>query len=313
MAKYIVKRLILMVFLLLGMTFIVFASLYLTPGDPAEIMAGANATPADIEAIRIAFGLDKPFFVQYFTYLGNLLQGNLGMSLMSRQPIIDEIKIRFPNTLNLAVASMIVAILIGIPSGMISAIKKDKLTDNVITTMSIAGISIPNFLLGVILILVFSVQFKIFPSGGMTEPFFTPLGFKQAVLPSLALGLGVAATFTRIGRSSMLDVLQSDYIRTARSKGVSEPKVIVIHALRNALIPIITVFGTSFGGLLGGAMITEKVFAINGIGTYLITAISQRNFPVVQSTVLIIAAIFIFVNIIVDLLYVVIDPRISYE
>lgn len=313
MRKYVTKRILLMFLLLLGMSFLVFASLYIAPGDPAELVAGANATPEDIIRVRAYLGLDQPFLVQYGVYLKNLLTGNLGTSLTTRQPILQEIIVRLPHTLNLACSSMIVAILIGIPAGIIAAIKKDTILDNLLTTTSLAGISIPNFWLGSMLILLFSVTLRWLPTGGMTEPFWTATGFKQAILPSIALGLSVAAGFTRIGRSAMLDVLQSDYIRTAKSKGIKGYKVILIHALRNALIPIITQFGTSFGGLLGGAIITEQVFVINGVGTYLINAINQRNYPVVQSTVLVIAAMFILVNLAVDLVYVLIDPRISYE
>ena len=313
MRKYVTKRILLMFLLLLGMSFLVFASLYIAPGDPAELVAGANATPEDIIRVRAYLGLDQPFLVQYGVYLKNLLTGNLGTSLTTRQPILQEIIVRLPHTLNLACSSMIVALVIGIPTGIIAAIKKDTFIDNLLTTTSLAGISIPNFWLGSMLILLFSVTLRWLPTGGMNEPFWTAVGFKQAILPSISLGLAVAAGFTRIGRSAMLDVLQSDYIRTAKSKGIKGYKVILIHALRNAMIPIITQFGTSFGGLLGGAIITEQVFVINGVGTYLINAIDQRNYPVVQSTVLVIAAMFIIVNLIVDLVYVLIDPRISYE
>ncbi len=313
MKKYITKRLIMMVILLLGMTFIVFSSLYLAPGDPAEIAAGASATESDIAAMREYLGLNRPFIVQYGTYLINLLHGDLGTSFITRQPILDELLIRLPNTLNLAISSMIFACVIGIPLGVIAAIKKDSLLDNILTTISLLGISVPNFWLGSILIIVFCVNLRIFPTGGMTEPFWTAKGFMQAFLPSLSLGMQVAASFMRIGRSSMLDVLQSDYIRTARSKGLKEKTVIAIHALKNAMIPILTQMGTSFGGLLGGAMVTEQVFAINGIGSYLINAINQRNYAAVQSTVFVIAFMFVVVNLIVDLLYSVIDPRIRYE
>lgn len=313
MRKYITKRLLMMVILLLGMTFIVFASLYFAPGDPAEIAAGASATEADIEAMREYLGLNRPFIVQYGTYLINLLHGDLGTSYITRQPIFDELLIRLPNTLNLALSSMIFACVIGIPLGVIAAIKKDSLLDNLLTTISLFGISVPNFWLGSMLIIIFCVNLRIFPTGGMSEPFWTPTGFMQAFLPSLSLGMQVAASFMRIGRSSMLDVLQSDYIRTARSKGLKERAIIVVHALKNAMIPILTQMGTSFGGLLGGAMVTEQVFAINGIGSYLINAINQRNYTAVQSTVFVIAFMFVIVNLVVDILYSVIDPRIRYE
>lgn len=313
MGRYLRKRLIMIVFLLLGMTFIVFGSLYISPGDPAEIAAGPSATVEEVERMRVYLGLDKPFLVQYGNYLWNLLHGNLGTSLITRQPILTELLVRMPNTLNLAVAAMLMSCIIGIPLGIIAAIHKDTWIDNVLTTLSLGGISIPNFWLGTMLILVFCVNLRWFPTGGMSEPFWTPLGFRQAFLPALSLGMQVAAGFTRIGRSSMLDVIQSDYIRTAKSKGLKNGKIIWVHALRNALIPIVTAMGTSFGGLLGGAIVTEQVFAVNGIGTYMINAINQRNYYAVQSTVLVVAFMFVIVNLIVDLLYVVIDPRIKYE
>lgn len=312
MKKYIAKRIGLMFLLLLGMSFLVFGSLYLAPGDPAEIAAGATATPEEVELMREYLGLNRPFIVQYGSYLWGLLHGDLGTSLITRQPILDELLIRLPNTLNLAVFSMIVACIIGIPMGILAASKKDTWVDSLTTTISLAGISVPNFWLGSMLIIIFCVWFRIFPTGGMTEPFWTATGFKQAVLPGIALGMQSAASFTRIGRSAMLDVLQSDYIRTARSKGLKERTIIVVHALRNSLIPIVTQMGTSFGGLLGGAIVTEQVFAINGIGTYMMNAISQRNYYAVQSSVLVIAVMFTLVNLVVDILYCVIDPRIRY-
>ena len=302
-----------MFLLLLGMSFIIFASLYIAPGDPETMVAGASATEEDIARVRVSLGLDKPFLVQYFTYLKNLLSLDLGTSYISRQPILDEIAVRLPNTLNLAFASMLLSVLVGIPTGIITALKKDTLVDNVLTTGSLMGISIPNFWLGTMLIYVFSVVLKVLPTGGMTHFFWTPTGLRQVILPAVALSTSTVASFTRIGRSAMLDVLQSDYIRTAKSKGLRRGTVILGHALRNALIPLVTQFGTSFGGLLGGAIITEQVFVINGIGTYLINAITTRNYPVVQSTVLVIATMFIVINLLVDLLYCVIDPRISYE
>lgn len=313
MRKYVFKRIVLMFLLLLGMSFIVFASLYIAPGDPATMVAGVSATEEDIAQVRASLGLDKPFLIQYLIYLKNLVTLDLGTSYTTRQPILNEILVRLPNTLNLACASMILAVLVGIPAGILTALKKDKLVDNVLTTGSLIGISIPNFLLGTILMYIFSVVLKWLPSGGMTHYFWTPIGFKEVILPAIALSTATVASFTRIGRSAMLDVLQSDYIRTAKSKGLKRKTIIGVHALRNALIPLVTQFGTSFGGLLGGAIITEQVFVINGIGTYLIKAINNRDYPVVQSTVLVIAAMFILINLLVDLFYCVIDPRIKYE
>lgn len=313
LTKYILKRLGLMVILLLGMTFIVFGSLYIAPGDPAQMVAGAAATEQDVESVRQSLGLDKPFFVQYGIYLKNLLTLNLGTSYTTRQPIVDEIAVRLPYTINLALAAIIIAIVVGIPLGILTALKRDTIVDNVLTTSSLFAISIPNFWLGTILMLIFSVKLGWLPSGGMTEFFFTPTGFKQVILPAVALSTASVASFMRIGRSAMLDVLQSDYIRTAKSKGIGNFAVVFTHALRNAMIPLLTQFGTSFGGLLGGAIITEQVFVINGVGTYLINAINSRNYPVVQSTVLVIATMFIVINLIVDIVYCAVDPRIKYE
>lgn len=313
MKKYLAKRLLTMVVMLLGMTFIVFASLYFAPGDPAELAAGPAATVEEVERMRHFLGLDQPFFVQYGTYLWNLVRGDLGTSLTSHQPILSEISVRLPNTINLAVFSMLLACVIGIPLGIVAALHKDSWLDNLLTTISLLGISTPSFWLGTMLIIIFCVRLGLFPTGGMDAPFWTARGFLQAFLPGLSLSLQVAAGFVRIGRSSMIDVLGSDYIRTARAKGLSELKITWVHALRNALIPILTQMGTSFGGLLGGAIVTEQVFAINGIGTYLINAINQRNYVVVQSTVLLIAFLFIMVNLAVDILYSIVDPRIRFE
>ena len=313
MGKYILKRLGQMVLLLLGMSFIVFASLYIAPGDPATMVAGVAATEQDIEAVRISLGLDKPFLVQYGIYLKKLLTFDLGTSYTTRQPIIQEIAVRLPFTINLAVASIIIAIVVGIPLGILTALKRDSVVDNLLTTSSLLAISIPNFWLGTMLMLLFSVKLGWLPSGGMTHFFWTPTGFKQVIMPALALSTATIASFMRIGRSAMLDVLQSDYIRTAKSKGLSGKVVVFIHALKNAMIPLLTQFGTSFGGLLGGAIITEQVFVINGVGTYLINAINSRNYPVVQSTVIVIAVMFTVINLIVDIVYCLVDPRISLE
>lgn len=313
MVRYICKRVVLMFLLLLGMSFIVFASLFFAPGDPAAMVAGPSAMPEDIENVRSALGLDKPFWVQYGIYLKNIFTLNLGVSFTSRQPILDELVVRLPFTMNLALLAIIISILVGIPTGIITALNRDKLTDNALTTLSLVGVSIPNFWLGTLLILLFSVKLGWLPTGGMTHFFWTPTGFSQTILPAIALSTGTVANFTRLGRSAMLDVLQSDYIRTARAKGLYEKTVIIIHALKNALIPLVTSFGTSFGLLLGGAIVTEQVFVVNGIGSYMIDAINKRNYPVVQTTVMLVAAMFIIVNLVVDLVYCVIDPRIKYE
>lgn len=313
MGRYICKRVVLMLLLLLGMSFIVFASLFIAPGDPAAMVAGASATEEDIAVVRHALGLDRSFWVQYGIYLKNLLTLNLGTSFTSRQPIISELAVRLPFTLNLALLSILISVLVGIPLGIVTALHRDRAADSFLTTLSLVGVSIPNFWLGTLLILLFSVILGWLPSGGMTSFFWTPKGFSQTILPAIALSTATVANFTRLGRSAMLEVLQSDYIRTARSKGLKNRTVIVIHALRNAFIPLVTQFGTSFGLLLSGAIVTEQVFVVNGIGSYLIDAINKRNYPVVQTTVMLIAGLFILVNLVVDLVYCLIDPRIKYE
>ncbi len=313
MTHYILKRIALMLLLLIGMSFIVFASMYIAPGDPAAMVAGPSATDADVENIRVSLGLDKPFLVQYLLYLRRLLALDLGTSYTSRQPILSEILVRLPHTLNLACAAMLISVFLGVPAGILTALHKDSFVDNVLTTSSLVLLSIPNFLLGVILMYFFAVRCKLLPVGGMEHFFWTKEGFREALLPAFALATGTMASFIRLGRSAMLDVLQADYIRTAKAKGLKRSVIIYVHAFRNALIPLATQFGTSFGGLLGGAIITEQVFVINGIGTYLINAIRNYNYPVVQSTVLVIAAMFILINLIVDILYCVIDPRIKLQ
>ncbi len=313
MTRYILKRIALMILLLLGMSFIVFGSMYLAPGDPASMVAGPSATEEDIANIRVSLGLDKPFLVQYLLYLKRLVTLDLGVSYTSRQPILNEILVRLPHTLNLACAAMLISVLLGVPAGILTALHKDSFVDNILTTSSLVLLSIPNFLLGVILMYFFAVRHKLLPVGGMEHFFWTKEGFREALLPAFALATGTMASFIRLGRSAMLDVLQTDYIRTAKAKGLKRGVIIYVHAFRNALIPLITQFGTSFGGLLGGAIITEQVFVINGIGTYLINAIRNYNYPVVQSTVIVIAAMFIIINLIVDVLYCVIDPRIKLQ
>ena len=313
MTQYILKRIALMLLLLIGMSFIVFGSMYIAPGDPAAMVAGPSATETDVENIRVSLGLDKPFLVQYMLYLKRLLTLDLGMSYTSRQPILDEILVRLPHTLNLACAAMLISVILGVPAGILTALHKDSFIDNILTTSSLVLLSIPNFLLGVILMYFFAVRHKLLPVGGMEHFFWTKEGFREALLPAFALATGTMASFIRLGRSAMLDVLQTDYIRTAKAKGLKRGVIIYVHAFRNALIPLVTQFGTSFGGLLGGAIITEQVFVINGIGTYLINSIRNYNYPVVQSTVLVIAAMFIIINLIVDILYCVIDPRIKLQ
>ncbi|UOR13482.1 nickel ABC transporter permease [Halobacillus amylolyticus] len=313
MVGLIVKRFLQLLLLLFGISFLVFMSMHIAPGDPATIIGGPTATESDLEAIREDLGLNRPVLVQYFDYIRGVVQGDLGYSFQNNQAVAEAIMTRFPQTLKLAVASMLVAILIGVPAGIISAIKQNSWFDFSSTTVALAGISIPNFWLGAMLILVFSVQLQWLPVGGLSAPFWTIEGIKQLILPSITLGTASAAMIARMSRSTMLEVVRADYIRTARAKGAKGSVVIWVHALRNAMIPVITVIGLNFGFLLGGTIIVEQVFAINGVGRLMIDAISARDFPVVQGTVLLVATLFVVMNLIVDIIYAFIDPRISYD
>ncbi|CDQ38817.1 MULTISPECIES: nickel ABC transporter permease [Virgibacillus] len=312
MVGLIIRRFLQLLLLLFGISFLVFMSMHLAPGDPATIIGGPNATASDLEAIRENLGLNRPVVVQYFDYLAGVLQGDFGYSYQTNQAVTEAIITRFPATIKLATASMIVAIIIGIVAGMISARKQNSWIDVTSTTFALAGVSIPNFWLGAMLILIFSVNLQILPVGGLNSPFYTVEGMKELILPAITLGTASAALIARMTRSSMLEVIRSDYIRTARAKGVRKHSLIWIHALKNAMIPVITVIGINFGGLLGGTIITEQVFAINGVGRLMIDAIAARDFPIVQGTVLLVAGIFVVVNLVVDIIYALIDPRISY-
>jgi peptide/nickel transport system permease protein len=312
-AAMIIRRFIQLVFLLFGISFLVFSSMYLAPGDPASMIGGPTATESDLEAIRDNLGLNEPFLAQYGNYIAGVVQGDLGFSYQTRQPVSEAIAIRFPNTLKLAIASMVIAIIIGIFAGLISALKHNSWMDLTATTFALAGISIPNFWLGALLILVFSVNLQWLPVAGLADPWYTVEGMKQLILPAITLGTGSAAMIARMVRSSILEVVKADYVRTARAKGVKEKNVIWIHTLKNAMIPVITVIGLNFGALLGGTIITEKVFAINGVGRLMIDAIAARDFPMVQGAVLLVATLFVVVNLIVDIVYTYIDPRIKFQ
>lgn len=313
MVAMIVRRLFQLLFLLLGISFLVFSSMYLAPGDPASMIGGPTATESDLHAIRDNLGLNDPFLTQYGHYLASVIQGDLGFSYQTRQPVSEAIAVRFPNTLKLAIASMVIAIIIGIFAGLISALKHNSWLDVSSTTLALAGISVPNFWLGALLILVFSVNLQWLPVAGLSEPWFTVEGLKQMILPAITLGTGSAAMIARMVRSSMLEVVRADYVRTARAKGVKERNVIWIHTLKNAMIPVITVIGVNFGALLGGTIITEKVFAINGVGRLMIDAIAARDFPMVQGSVLLVATLFVLVNLVVDIVYTYVDPRIKFQ
>ena len=307
MHKYILRRLLMLIPVILGVTFIIFTMMYFTPGDPARIMLGEAAAEADVIRLRAELGLDDPFLVQFGRYVKDaVVHQDIGRSYTTKRPVLELIMTRFPSTLKLAALGIIVAVIIGIPTGIISATKQYSLFDNVAMVVALLGVSMPNFWQGLMMILVFSVYLGWLPSSGFNTP-------AHMVLPALTIGTSTAAIITRMTRSSMLEVIRQDYIRTARAKGQVESKVINRHALKNALIPIITVIGLQFGYLLGGAVLTESIFAVPGVGRLMVDSIRSRDFPVVQGGVLFIAVTFSFVNLIVDILYAFVDPRIRSQ
>lgn len=306
MAGYIVKRLLHIIPVLLIVSILVFMMLHLIPGDPVVNVLGLGASKASIEATRVQLGLDKPLYVQYFIFLKNALKGDFGVSIRTKTPVIDAIIARYPYTLRLAVGGTIVAALLGVVIGIISAVNQNKFWDNFLMVLSLISVSTPSFFLALVIILIFSLYLGWFPSMGMYTP-------KHYVLPILALGTQSVGLIARMTRSAMLDVLNQDYIRTSRSKGVSERVIIYSHALKNALIPVITIIGLRFGGLLAGSALIESVFSIPGIGRMMIDGVLMRDYPVVQATVLLISTTFVIINLIVDILYKLVDPRIKYQ
>ncbi len=306
MLKYIGRRLLMLIPVLLGVTFIVFSIMYMTPGDPAQLILGESAPPEAVAELRTDMGLDDPFIVQYGRFIKNAVQGDFGKSYTTKRDVFSEIFARFPNTLKLAGVGVALAIAIGIPVGIISATRQYSFIDSASMIGALLGVSMPNFWLGLMMILLFSVNLGWLPSSGSET-------MKHIILPAITLGTGSAAIITRMTRSSMLEVIRQDYIRTARAKGVAEKKVINKHALKNALIPVITVVGLQFGYLLGGAVLTETVFSWPGVGRLLVEAIRQKDTPTVLASVVFMATTFSFVNLLVDVLYAYVDPRIKSQ
>lgn len=302
MLRYIVKRLLWVIPVIIGVSIIIFTILYFAPGEPAMIALGDSATPETIEVFNETYGYNGTYFERLTRYILGLFKGDLGVSYLTSQPVLDELLSRFSVTMILASMSLIVGIVVGILAGIISAVKKYSLWDTAATTISLFGVSMPIFWQGLMLILIFSVNLKWFPSTGFG-------GVKSYVLPILTLGLNSAATITRNTRSSMLDVLSQDYIRTAKAKGQKHGKIILKHALKNALIPIITVAGLQFISLLSGSVICESIFSMSGVGKYLVDSVNQRNYASVQGTVIFIAILAAIVNLLTDIIYTWIDPR----
>jgi peptide/nickel transport system permease protein len=307
MLKYILKRIFLVIPVMLGVSFIVFTMIHFTPGDPVLMILGETATEEAIVQLRAELGLDLPFFVQYFNYVRNIVVNqSLGRSFVSRREVATDILALYPNTIRLALLGIFVSISIGVPLGIISAVKQYSWVDNVSMFFALIGVSMPIFWQGLLLIIFFSVTLRILPSSGFNT-------WQQMILPSLTLGTGSAAIVARMTRSSMLEVYRQDYIRTARSKGLMEFSVIVKHALRNTLIPIVTIVGLQFGFLLGGAIVTETIFSIPGVGRLMVDAIRQRDMMVVQGGVLVIAFTFSIINLFVDISYAFLDPKIRAQ
>lgn len=306
MHKYVLKRILLLIPVLLGVSLLVFAIMSLTPGDPAQLILGENAPKEAVLKLREEMGLNDPFFMQYFRFVKMQIMGDFGRSYTTGREVFGEIFARFPNTLILAVIGIIISVCIGIPIGIISATRQYSFLDSFSMVIALLGVSMPVFWLGLMLILTFSVKLGWLPSGGFD-------GLKSIILPAVTLGVGSAAIITRMTRSSMLEVIRQDYIRTARAKGVAEKVVINKHALKNALIPIITVVGLQFGHLLGGAVLTESVYSWPGVGRLMVDAIRQKDTPTVLAAVVFLAAAFSVVNLLVDILYAYVDPRIKSQ
>ena len=312
MLNYIIKRLILLIPILFLVTLISFSLLFIIPGDPAETILtgpGGGADPEAVEEFRIKMGLDKPIHIQYFTWLESVLQGNLGYSYRSKRPVIDPILSCFHATLKLAIVSMTISLLISIPIGIISAIKQYSAIDNVSMVGALLGVSMPNFWQGLLLILLFAVTLGWLPVAGYGDHG----DLEHIILPAITLGTSSAAITTRLMRSTMLETINQDYIQAARAKGLSERVVIGKHALKNALIPVVTMIGLNFGYLLDGSVVVESIFAWPGIGLLMVESIYMRDYPMIQGCILFVAVIFIFVNLMVDILYTYLDPRIRYE
>ena len=307
MHKYVVKRILSVIPVLLGVSFLLFSMMFITPGCPARIMLGENAPPEAVEQLREELGLNDPFIVQYFNWLRRaVFEGDLGMSYRTRRSVTTEIMDRLPTTLLLSTAALTVAVTFGVPLGIISAVKHNSLFDRLSMVFSIVGISMPAFWEALLLILLFAVRLNWLPSSGLDS-------FPHIILPAFTLGTNGIAGFARLTRATMLEVIRQDYIRSARAKGQTEFVIVNKHALRNALIPVVTVIGLWFGGMVGGAVIVEQVFSIPGIGRLMIDAINARDFPVVQGAVLLMAVSFSLANLTVDILYAFLDPRIKSQ
>ncbi|HEY1303698.1 MAG TPA: nickel ABC transporter permease [Vicinamibacterales bacterium] len=306
MLRYLARRVVLTIPVLVGVATLVFALIHMIPGDPAQSMLGESAAPADVDALRQKLGLDRPLAVQYGSFLAGLVKGDLGTSLRTGAPVTSQIAERMPATFELAVAAMIVAMVVSIPLGVIAAVWRGTAVDHSAMALALAGISIPNFWLGPLLALIFGVELGWLPVSGRG-------GLDHLVLPAISLGAALAAILARMTRATLLEELRELYVRAARARGVSRVRAVLAHALRNSLIPIVTIAGLQFGAVLTGAVITETIFSWPGIGRLLIQSIGFRDYPMVQGCILLIAVTYVAVNLLTDVLYGVLDPRIRFE
>jgi len=302
MGRFVLRRVLLLMPILIGVSVLIFLIMHLLPGDPARLIAGEDASEEEIEMIRVKYGLDKPLVIQYLIFMENLFKGEV-KSLRSDVPVFEELFPRYLNTIQLAFSSVLIASILGILFGVVAAVHRNSIIDNLVMAVSLFGVSMPIFWLGILLILFFSVYLGWFPSGGKE-------GLSSLVLPSLTIGLAIAAFIARMTRALMLDVLSQDYIRTAIAYGFPRKTVIYRYALKNVMIPIVTIIGLQFGYLMGGAVLTESVFGWPGIGRYVVEAIFARDYTVVQVGIMVISATFVIINLLVDLIYAFLDPRI---
>ena len=314
MTQYIIRRLIQALFLVWGCATLVFFMVRLIPGDPVVQMLGPEYTPEAAQAIRVKLGLDQPFHIQYLRWFGNVLTGDLGGSIATSETVAEIIATGLPKTLSLATLSFLIATTIAVPAGIVAALRRNTVFDYVASVAAFIGVSMPSFWFGILLILVFAVRLRWLPAIGYADP--TEDGvvawLERLILPSLAIGAAYSAILMRFVRAGLLEVLSSDYVRTARAKGVREHAVVLRHAMRNALIPVVTVIGIQLALLLSGTVVVETVFSIRGIGRILVAAIFDRDYPIVQGVILLIAVIFVMANLLVDIVYTFLDPRIRY-
>jgi peptide/nickel transport system permease protein len=311
-AAYIARRLLLAVPVLVGVSVLVFLILHLTPGNPALVVAGPDAPPDVVREVERTLGLDQPLYVQYVRYVGRIVRGDFGRSVRSHEPVLGQLRATFPVTLSLTLVGVAWTVLVSVPLGTLAAYRRNSPLDLATIFVVLAGSAMPVFAVGLILLWIFAFTLRWLPLGGFA-PLTAPDGWRHIALPAITVSSGTIALLARLTRSSVLETLHQDYVRTARAKGAGEVRVVVAHALRNALLPVVTVVGLQFGFLLSGAVVTESIFSLPGVGRLLVQAILGRDFPVVQGAVLVLACTFVLTNLLVDLAYAAIDPRIRYQ